>query len=1015
LQITRVELKNIKNHAEGEWSFRPGVIAICGPNGAGKTTILEAIAWALFDRLDYKRDDFVKRGTKRGQVAVSFISDLDNREYVVTRDTGGSYQVYDPATKLRLAEQKNQVVPWLCQQLGVEPGTDLAALFKTTIGVPQGAFTYDFTLAPSNRKNVFDQILKVEEYRQASDNLRNTLRHIENLIAEADKRLAEAEGELKVYDETRRQHDESERRLQSLEREQATTMVERDRIRREVEWLDELQRKIETHRRTIEQLRVKLEVKRDSLVTATEGVEQARAAAAIVEGARAGHENYLAASNRLVELEKQREARDELRARIAAIERELIEARAQSRICRERLSEVASSRDALAALSDKVEQQNKVEAGILQLREGRGELQSLQGTLAALDRELETLRQRYSALSVQLEAAEARREKAAVAEALEAERAQLDAEVNRTELALNSYELKRDHLETWRKDRARLSGELERVRREIARLEPLAKVSARLAEVEAAQHKQTEELARLRAEVARDEEMVRALDQGGVCPLLAEKCLNLKPGESLDGRFRSGLDARRGEIESSQAALVELGEEVKQSRAALIETSRLPRLQSESARLAEELELQQRQIAGLEEEISLGAKLNRAEIRKLKARRSELETQLREAREAERLYSQAEVLRSELAQVAKEGETKRQERDRINQRVAKLGDIEAQLAEAEAALRALGDPRGRAAALNRTIAREDELKRELAHAESRSQQINAGVEQASAGLQSFAALEADLAQAVQMRRVSERDYQAFIANEKVAATVAAREQELGALVSEIEQTDKALFAATTGLSEVESRYDAERHSRAQTELNEWRERATQLAAQIGHTREQHSGLQQQLTRLNEVRERMREQVAERERSQHLRETAGFIRDILQQAAPYITESYLFSISIEANQLFREIAGRHDVTLRWAKDYEITVEEEGRERPFLNLSGGEQMAAALAVRLALLKELSEVNIAFFDEPTTNMDEERRRNLAQQIGRIKDFHQLFVISHDDSFEGYTDQIVLLGERT
>lgn len=72
-----------------------------------------------------------------------------------------------------------------------------------------------------------------------------------------------------------------------------------------------------------------------------------------------------------------------------------------------------------------------------------------------------------------------------------------------------------------------------------------------------------------------------------------------------------------------------------------------------------------------------------------------------------------------------------------------------------------------------------------------------------------------------------------------------------------------------------------------------------------------------------------------------------------------------------------------------------------------------MAAALSVRLALLKELSDVNLAFFDEPTTNMDEERRRNLAQQIGRIKDFEQLFVISHDDSFEGYTDQIIILDQ--
>ena len=39
----------------------------------------------------------------------------------------------------------------------------------------------------------------------------------------------------------------------------------------------------------------------------------------------------------------------------------------------------------------------------------------------------------------------------------------------------------------------------------------------------------------------------------------------------------------------------------------------------------------------------------------------------------------------------------------------------------------------------------------------------------------------------------------------------------------------------------------------------------------------------------------------------------------------------------------------------------------------------------------------------------MDEERRRNLAQQIGRIKDFDQLFVISHDDAFEGFTDRVV------
>ena len=61
-----------------------------------------------------------------------------------------------------------------------------------------------------------------------------------------------------------------------------------------------------------------------------------------------------------------------------------------------------------------------------------------------------------------------------------------------------------------------------------------------------------------------------------------------------------------------------------------------------------------------------------------------------------------------------------------------------------------------------------------------------------------------------------------------------------------------------------------------------------------------------------------------------------------------------------------------------------------------------MVAALSVRLALLKQL-------FDEPTINMDAERRERLAQQIGQVRDFDQLFVISHDDTFEQSVDHVV------
>jgi exonuclease SbcC len=164
-----------------------------------------------------------------------------------------------------------------------------------------------------------------------------------------------------------------------------------------------------------------------------------------------------------------------------------------------------------------------------------------------------------------------------------------------------------------------------------------------------------------------------------------------------------------------------------------------------------------------------------------------------------------------------------------------------------------------------------------------------------------------------------------------------------------------------------------------------------------------------MERLQAIRDSLRGELREREELKELAEATEFIRDTLKQAGPLVARSYLYNISLEANQLFREITGEAGRSLRWTEDYEVLLEEDGHERPFHNLSGGEQMAAALAVRLALLKQLSDIRIAFFDEPTANLDAERRERLAQQIAQVQHFDQLFIISHDDTFSESVDHIV------
>ncbi|MGH2410188.1 MAG: AAA family ATPase, partial [Chloroflexota bacterium] len=127
--------------------------------------------------------------------------------------------------------------------------------------------------------------------------------------------------------------------------------------------------------------------------------------------------------------------------------------------------------------------------------------------------------------------------------------------------------------------------------------------------------------------------------------------------------------------------------------------------------------------------------------------------------------------------------------------------------------------------------------------------------------------------------------------------------------------------------------------------------------------------------------------------------------------PSVTEALLLNISEGASDIYAEIIGDHATELQWDRNYEVQVGRGSETRSFAQLSGGEQMSAALAVRLALLKEMSGVDFAFFDEPTQNLDSERRTNLADQLRHVSGFQQLIVISHDDSFEHHTDNVIRL----
>ncbi|MCA1849653.1 MAG: hypothetical protein LC672_01030, partial [Acidobacteria bacterium] len=311
--------------------------------------------------------------------------------------------------------------------------------------------------------------------------------------------------------------------------------------------------------------------------------------------------------------------------------------------------------------------------------------------------------------------------------------------------------------------------------------------------------------------------------------------------------------------------------------------------------------------------------------------------------------------------------------------------------------------------LRREAESEDARKVELEGALNAQRALEAQARDLASKLEQYARLDERWGEAQAERDRTTEAHREYLASEALAASLPARQSELEKAEEAASRAAREAELARQEYEAAAQAYSRDRHDAERAQLAAAREQAAATTAKLEEARKTEAYLASEIVRLAEVREQWRGQVAEIERLKELDEATEFIRDTLKQAGPLITESYLFNISIEANQLFREITGEAGRALRWSRDYEIMLEEEGHERSFQNLSGGEQMAASLSVRLALLKQLSDIRLAFFDEPTVNMDAERRERLAQQIGQVQHFDQLFVISHDDTFEENVDHIL------
>ena len=277
------------------------------------------------------------------------------------------------------------------------------------------------------------------------------------------------------------------------------------------------------------------------------------------------------------------------------------------------------------------------------------------------------------------------------------------------------------------------------------------------------------------------------------------------------------------------------------------------------------------------------------------------------------------------------------------------------------------------------------------------------------GLSEFSDLDSRDAEIRQTMRDCEPHYLKYLRNEKNAGKVALHRSRCDGVNSEISEKLKENDRLRRVLTEQMSTFDDGVY-----ELVKTKHEAGKI--ELGSKKAEHGAISRNLECLKKDLEIVESLILEKDKLQGECESKNeflsyieFIRSTLKDSAQLIAGKLIKNIGEEANRVYCEIINDYTQELRWTHDYAIIVTEHGEEKEFNQLSGGEQMGASLAVRFALLKILSGCDAVFLDEPTQNMDETRREKLSEQILNISGFKQIFVISHDDTFNEKYENVI------
>ncbi|MEZ4483104.1 MAG: SMC family ATPase [Syntrophotaleaceae bacterium] len=292
-------------------------------------------------------------------------------------------------------------------------------------------------------------------------------------------------------------------------------------------------------------------------------------------------------------------------------------------------------------------------------------------------------------------------------------------------------------------------------------------------------------------------------------------------------------------------------------------------------------------------------------------------------------------------------------------------------------------------------------------------------------LKAYAGLEGELSRVEKERSATQGARDAWYAHARDAGELKIRQQTLEKWKQVFDDLKLQREGKAADLKTRQAGYDADLHQRIRQEKEALVGEVAALEQQLKGLDKDSERLSAEIARLQRVEQEIAQRLVQKQRCAEQEKLVKYLRNrVFKNVSARLSERFREEISQRADRIYRTIA-EGDEELVWGDNYQVLLRDladgQLRQRSDDQLSGGQMMSAVVALRLALLQTIG-ARLAFFDEPTSNLDASRRENLARafraiDVGREEVtehwYDQLFLVSHDVAFTEITDQIVELGE--